>query len=676
MYCSKCGNKLEDGTGFCGECGAAIKIKGSSESVEEKRPKPGKRPLVVILSVLIVLVLGGAAGIVYINRNVFSQTGTDDGREETLSRNADETEGEEEPEDQEHIGETDEREADEENAPLIAQSELSEQIMVLNQTGDSVISIDVFADRYTPGERNTNYEWDRILFYTLEDVDPNSAADGKINGYDITRKMLRNAASGNKMEYEIYTNPSTGKVNKIASIEYMSDCLEITDYYYDDMGKVSFIFVHKDVNYIPSYAVPTKEGQRFYFNSDCMVKWRVVGGGVQSNYVVGSQAGKNNPGSSVFVYADLDEGVKNTYDVTEKKMINAAYNTYNSVLEAEGVSEITGYIYDHNGNARSGAEVTLYTDEEYLYQTETDVNGLYGIIVPSDDRDYRLSASGEGCVSTNLYNIKVNEYVLSDYQEAVYMVEESDETYDVNIQMYDALNYSSDGRSLERMSDAAIYIRDGMNHREGNVVAQATADAAGEVTLSLKPGMYTAEVVKQGYDKIYNNFAVKQNMQAIQISSSPTLASGEVRIVLTWGENPADLDSHLFTPYDSSFGDATYHIWYGNKSDAVGDNLDVDDTDGYGPETMTIPVLKDGLYKYYIADFTNCSAGNPTSYEMSLSGATVNVYTSAGLTATFHVPANVSGAIWEVFEIRNGAIVPIQRYYSNIDDKSWWHNDK
>ena len=108
----------------------------------------------------------------------------------------------------------------------------------------------------------------------------------------------------------------------------------------------------------------------------------------------------------------------------------------------------------------------------------------------------------------------------------------------------------------------------------------------------------------------------------------------------------------------------------------MGNNLDVDDTDGYGPETTTIPLLKNGLYKYYVADYTNCSGSNPASYDMSYSGATVNVYTSNGLTATFTVPRNTPGVIWEVFEIRNGAIVPLQRYYSNIEDKSWWHNDK
>jgi hypothetical protein len=569
----------------------------------------------------------------------------------------------------------------EENLPgLLSDSELARTIAAYNAEGDSTASIQVFAENFTPGTRNTSYAWDKNLFYTLEDISPTNASDGLINGYNIARKMLRNADTGNVMEYEIYSNPATGKVNKIVSIEYINDYLEITDYYYDDYGKVSFIFVRNDINYIPSYAVPTKDGQRFYYNSDCMVKWRVVSNGVQSNYVIGPESARqgDNPPSSIIQYSSLDANAQTTYDITEKRMINAAYNTYQTVLTAEGISEITGYVYDQQGNPIPGARTVLISEvnNEELFEANTDASGMYRIVVPSEDGRYRLGVTSEGCVPATVYGIEINGQVLSDYQDAVYMVARSDQNFPISVQMFDALNFAQDGSGMQRLSNAAIYIRDGVNHREGGVVAQATADEIGEVRMELPPGMYTAEVVKQGYDNTYYNFAARPGIDVVRINASPRLAEGEVRIVLTWGETPWDLDSHLFTPYDSAFGDNTYHIWYGNKTDAVGNNLDVDDTDSYGPETMTIPVLRNGLYKYYVADFTNCIRDNPTSYDLSYSGAMVNVYTSNGLTATFTVPVNTPGVIWEVFEIRNGSIVPIQRYYSNISDKSWWHNDK
>lgn len=655
----------------------------SSEAVPKK--KGGSKALVGLLIAAIVLVLLGGGGFLA----WILLSGSDESVEssktekvqteeiiETEAEEANEEEAEDALEGQEAV------EPEEEIVPvgLLSDSELAKTIAKYNTGDASSISIDVYAENYTPGTRNTGFAWDKTLFYTLEDVDPDSAADGKINGYNIARKMLRNASTGNQMEYEIYTNPTTNKVNKIVSIEYYQDYLEITDYYYDDYGKVSFIFVRNDVNYIPSYAVPTKDGQRFYFNSDCMTKWRVVTGGLQTNYVIGAaSAGEGyNPNGTVFQYSALEAGAQSNYDLTEKRMINAAYNTYNVVLNAEGISEITGYVYNEAGGPLSDANVILVESQlnENLYQVRTDSEGKYRIMVPSEDRDYRLVVSNQDCVDTTVYGVAVSGQMLSDYQNVVYMVRKSDQSYNVNVQMYDALNYASDGNGMERLSNAAIYVRDGVNHREGGVVAQGTADAQGQISMQLPPGMYTAEVVKQGYDNTYYNFASRDNMDMVQINASPKLAEGEVRIVLTWGEWPRDLDSHLFTPYDNSFGDNTYHIWYGNRYDVVGNNLDVDDTDGYGPETMTIPMLKNGLYKYYVADFTNCSGGSPTSYDMSNSGAMVSVYTSNGLNSTFMVPTNASGVIWEVFEIRNGAIVPIQRYYNNIDDKSWWHNDK
>lgn len=703
MFCRHCGKQIEDNAKVCRSCGTPVQgrnAKGENDrrQGENREKKSGKTPkkkggsgiVIGILIGAIVLVLLGGVG--FFAWTHFSSEDKESTRqEEDIDRENGKEDGDEESgreksgENQEESGRDESQEGKDEPASeelpagALSDSEQAKTIAKYNSESGSAAVIDVFADNYTPGARNFDYAWDRNLFYTLEDVNPNSASDGMINGYNITRKILKNAVSNNKMEYEIYTNPSTGRVNKIVSIEYFPTYLEITDYYYDDYGKVSFIFVRNDVNYVPSYAVPTKDGQRFYFNSDCMTKWRVVSGGVQSNYVIGQTSADegSNPAGSVFIYASMNDDAQTNYDIMEKRMINAVYNTYNIVLAAEGLSEITGYVYDEAGNPAQGASVVLAAESgENLYKSETDSSGMYRIVVPSKESTYRLLINKDGCVPSIIYSVKVSSQTLSDYQNPVYMVAKNGEQLPVQLKMYDALNYASDGSGMERLSNAAVYIRDGVNHREGGVVAQGTADANGVMNLSLTPGMYTAQITKQGYDDTYYNFAAKEGMEAVQINASPRLAEGEVRVVLSWGYTPRDLDSHLFTPYDNSFGDNTYHIWYGNKQDAVGNNLDVDDTDSYGPETMTIPVLKNGLYKYYIADYTNCSAGNQNSYDLSNSGAVVNVYTSNGLTAAFTVPSNRPGVIWEVFEIRNGAIVPIQRYYSNIDDKNWWHSDK
>lgn len=720
MFCRHCGKELQDDDRACPYCGTMVRKTAKENSEKEKirtelpgeeektveenssdlrnqeqqesqedrenqeKAEPKKKNRMVLFLAGLGILAAAAGGGIFAGRLYAEKNGS------TLSESSG-TEAERGEESAAESGTEDGKDRNGENEETIepvsadmqiVDTEWARTIAKCNSGSESSFeqTIDVFEENYEPGIRNMNYAWDRTLFYTLEDVNPDSSSDGKINGYEIRRKILKNAVTGNKMEYEIYASPVNGNVNKIVSIEYFENYLEITDYYYDDNGKVSFIFVRNDTNYVPSYAVPTKDGKRFYFYQDCMTKWRTVSGGAQTNYVLG-QASANegsNPAGSVFLYNSLSTQQQENYNVMERRMINAAYNTYRVVLAAESLSEITGYVYDEDGAPLMNAAVMLQDAEggDNLYLAATDETGLYRITVPAEQYGYQMHVSYETCVPVQLYGIQISDETLSEYQSPVYMVKNSGEKFPVNLQAYDALNYASDGNGMERLSNATIYIRRGMNHKTGTAEIQGTADSGGSLSIELDPGMYTAEVQKTGYDNTYYNFAVRRGMGAVQMNASPKLASGEVRVVLTWGEIPSDLDSHLFTPYDSAFGDTTYHIWYGNKQDSVGNNLDVDDTSSFGPETMTIPILKDGLYKYYVADFTNCSSDLPTSYDLSNSGAMVNVYTEGGLAASFAVPANRPGVIWEVFEIRNGSIVPIQRYYSNIDDKNWWHSDK
>ena len=66
------------------------------------------------------------------------------------------------------------------------------------------------------------------------------------------------------------------------------------------------------------------------------------------------------------------------------------------------------------------------------------------------------------------------------------------------------------------------------------------------------------------------------------------LPSGETRLVLNWGSQPGDLDSHLLTP---EIEGQNYHISYSNRGSANSApyaTLDTDDVNGYGPETITI----------------------------------------------------------------------------------------
>lgn len=540
--------------------------------------------------------------------------------------------------------------------------------------------IDVDADNRKPGKRSGKYKWDRTLFYMLEDASDEDDTDNQINTYRIERKQFTNKATKNEMEYEIYHHPESDKINKIVSIEHEKNKLLMTEYYYTDSGKVNFIYCYEDVNYVPTYAQLDKKGQRFLFHKDTMVNWRIVDKKGERNYCYGKKEKEALEGHShIKEYSSFSKKKKAEYDKKEKQMINRAYNTLEKVKNFEGVNSIRGYISDAGGNGVNEATVKLRSKDFdcEVFGASTNDKGYYEIFVPARESTYEIGVQKDSYVEEKLYDIVTADDKIGVYQETVYLAENEDTRHPCTIRFYDALQSAENGDGMMPVEGADVTIRRGANNKTGEKVSEFTAEQS-TVHVDLTPGMYTVQMSLDGYMDSYNSLFVSKDAEnEVDIYATPQLAEDEIRIVLTWGDTPQDLDSHLFTPGSHSERDADYHVAYYQKDLPDGKaSLDVDDTTGYGPETTTIYHLERGQYKYYVADFTNCSRNNETSYEMSQSSATVRVYGKDGLMQTFYVPVNRSGVLWEVFEIRDGNLVPLQRYYDVIGDKTWWSSGK
>ncbi|WP_199482041.1 tetratricopeptide repeat protein [Vibrio owensii] len=175
-------------------------------------------------------------------------------------------------------------------------------------------------------------------------------------------------------------------------------------------------------------------------------------------------------------------------------------------------------------------------------------------------------------------------------------------------------------------------------------IPSSLVDDSDTTMLISKPG-YSTLVVKCPCDNFtYALSPVMQNLNGL-------------RVVLTWGKNPLDLDSHLIYPND--------HVYYADKigSDT---NLDVDDTNSYGPETITIDRKHDGeRYIYAVHDYTNGSGDFKSSNELSFSHARVEVYIGKTLVRTYRVKPDTTANSWIVFGIDdNGAFHDINQYLS------------
>lgn len=189
-----------------------------------------------------------------------------------------------------------------------------------------------------------------------------------------------------------------------------------------------------------------------------------------------------------------------------------------------------------------------------------------------------------------------------------------------------------------------------------------TTDAAGQVSFSNLPvGNIVAQISAPGFTSADRSVELACGDSAdIGIGLMPDddigALRGDIRLVLTWGTNPSDLDSHL-TRYQSGSTTRDFHIYYGHRNNCSGAPcdatepawLDVDDVSSFGPETMTImSPFEPGTYRYSVRHYSGSST-------IADSPATVEMWIGQSLYRTFNAPPAVTGLgdnwVWTVVEI-------------------------
>lgn len=235
------------------------------------------------------------------------------------------------------------------------------------------------------------------------------------------------------------------------------------------------------------------------------------------------------------------------------------------------------------------------------------------------------------------------------------------------------------GQSVN-VSGLQVKLRAGCGNVIGEVLQTAQTDEDGRYEFTNVPaGVYTVEVLdlRQGLaiDAIRynannmdivaaNGYLSSDGYNCVVSRKMFTLTGqGRVQFTLTWGNEEsgasADIDSHLIGP--KADGDGEFHVYYGNRNYYNGEygdydddydyddeermaDLDVDDTDWEGPEHTTIYKETDGIYRFYIHNFSEREESNS---EM-LAKSAVQVQVTIGESSyTFHCP-NKKGNLWYV----------------------------
>jgi uncharacterized protein YfaP (DUF2135 family) len=138
----------------------------------------------------------------------------------------------------------------------------------------------------------------------------------------------------------------------------------------------------------------------------------------------------------------------------------------------------------------------------------------------------------------------------------------------------------------------------------------------------------------------------------LRVVLSPGMEAGQIRLVLTWGKAPADLDAHLEGPLPEG---KRFHVYFKEKGDLRSKefvNLDVDARNGVGPETITLLGVLPGVYHYSVQDYTN--RDKLDSYALARAQAEVKVY-QGGQAYRFLTNGESQGNIWHVCDIEVSA---------------------
>ena len=358
--------------------------------------------------------------------------------------------------------------------------------------------------------------------------------------------------------------------------------------------------------------------------------------------------------------------------VNAARAVELAKQTKGNHRQPKDLGAVMGHVKRENWGdykALDGVSATLHSVNSngvwgsIRGETSSDEYGNYEIIC--DEGTYGLKLEKNKYIPLKIWNTHLAAGEVT-YMKDVVLLKENNRKGIIEGVIRDAVtNEPIEGVSIvlaEDWENTDVY---------GGEIDRVYTDDQGKYRFEVDEGYYTALLYKPGYANGYIN-VYSENLGQIDDQDgvmTPSLRTGEYRAVLTWGETPEDLDSHIWGPLS---GGGRYHVYFPemeaeDRGEIVA-MLDRDDVDSYGPETVTLSADRRGTYRYSVHDFTNYESVNSTA--LSESQAKVELYRGEKRIKVFYVPINKPGTIWNVFEIEDGQVRTINTmdYCTNPDE--------
>lgn len=422
--------------------------------------------------------------------------------------------------------------------------------------------------------------------------------------------------------------------------------------------------------------------------------------------------GNASNGSSVTV---ANDSVKADIQGVGKVTVTNAETGYQSQVMAEpsqntssdpatvSKAKLTGTVTDTEGEKLSATVYAFkYTASATNGTLEDAINGMTATNHPDDV--YVTVTNSEGAYALEVpygnYSLVIKADEKASYFCTVVAAEETVDLGQTKLQKLNAGKGSIEGRVTDAANGEAvpegitIRLYEGENNTLGTPIAETTTGENGQYKFeNVAPGYYTLQFVdlrktEEALYVIASKGAIVEENATVTINQiiSKRIDDGQVRFVLHWADEDendtvaSDLDSHLVGPGAS--GDEKFHVYFGDRNYPAADSdeesyekyvdLDVDDTSYMGPETITIYKNVNGIYHYYVHNFTDSSADSYYNHQTRLATSKPYVEVIRGNVriAEFNLAETAQGNVWDVctYDSVTGAVTDINKTYFNDDD--------
>ncbi|WP_102559254.1 tandem-95 repeat protein [Vibrio lentus] len=358
------------------------------------------------------------------------------------------------------------------------------------------------------------------------------------------------------------------------------------------------------------------------------------------------------------VYANVDED--NTITITQEQLLANAADIEGDDLVASDLTLVgdDATIVDNGDGTFSitpSENFNGYIDVAYsISDGDTPIAANLGLTVdpvndaPIVSADVAITIEEDGSYTITQEELLQFATDIEDDDMTAIIGEPGDETT-VTGTVLDAETGTPIAGADVTLTDNAGHSYTAVTDQSGNYSVSGPVVDQGTVTIEQDGSITSSFLVPAGED-------TNDGVTAI----SEVLEETDMRIVVTWGESPRDMDNHLWL-YDTENGNELDHIYYRDMSHDLGEGnvvqQDVDDTNGGGPETITIPNYQDADMHYSVHNYTS------RSWDVDgVEDVQVQVFVGDTLVETFSpdLSENPSGDHWHVFDIVNGVIVPSQ----------------